>query len=101
MPPVKYLEAGARLFNDGQYPLAAKYLQAAQMYRDQLTDAERTVLDAYLKEMLQIPAQGGSGPATPAPAPAPSAPAPAPSEPTPSPAPAPSEPSALTPAPSP
>ena len=50
MPPIKYLEAGAKLYNNGQYPLAAKYLAAAQMYRDQLTASEQTVLDAYLSE---------------------------------------------------
>jgi type II secretory pathway component GspD/PulD (secretin) len=50
VPPIKYLEAGAKLFNNGQYPLAAKYLAAAQMYRDQLTESEQTVLDAYLSE---------------------------------------------------
>ena len=33
VPPVKYLEAGARLFNSGQFTLAAKYLDAAKMYR--------------------------------------------------------------------
>src|SRR6185437_13944140 len=46
--PVKYLEAGAKLFNNGQYDLAAKYINAAQLYRDQLSASERTVLDAYL-----------------------------------------------------
>src|SRR5947209_498770 len=37
VPPVKYLEAGAKLFNGGQYDLAAKYIGAAQSYRDQLS----------------------------------------------------------------
>src|SRR5579883_2292999 len=54
--PVKYLEAGARLFNSGQYALAAKYLNAAQTYRDQLKTSEQTVLDAYLKEMSRASA---------------------------------------------
>ena len=56
VPPVKYLEAGASLFNSGQYGLASKYIKAAQMYRDQLTESEQTVLDAYLKEIAKVPA---------------------------------------------
>src|SRR4051794_24152368 len=56
--PIKYLEAGAKLFNNGQYPLAAKYLSAAQMYRDQLKASEQTVLDAYLSEMAKVPGEG-------------------------------------------
>ncbi len=64
--PVKYLEAGARLFNNGQYDLAAKYIAAAQSYRDQLSASEQTVLDAYVREMSK---STGNGPA-PAPAPA-------------------------------
>src|SRR5438105_3972337 len=48
VPPIKYLEAGAKLFNNAQYPLAAKYLAAAQMYRDQLGASEQAVLEAYL-----------------------------------------------------
>ncbi len=74
VPPVEYLKAGARLFNDGLYPKAAQYLQAAQMYRDQLTGAERTVLDAYLKEMTDNADAAPPG-ASAAPAPAPAAPA--------------------------
>ena len=39
-PPIKYLEAGARLFNSAvdsaQLDLATKYLQAAATFRDQL-----------------------------------------------------------------
>ena len=31
VPPIKYLEAGARLFNSGNFELAAKYLDAAQI----------------------------------------------------------------------
>ena len=49
-PPVaprKYLDTGARLFNKGRYELAAKYLEAAQLYRDRLTSNERIVLDLY------------------------------------------------------
>ena len=56
MPPIKYLEAGARLFNSGNFELAAKYLDAAQMYRDQLQQDEQTTLDAYLKELSQVQA---------------------------------------------
>src|SRR5262245_54931065 len=44
VPPIKYLEAGARLFNSGQFEMAAKYLDAAQMYRDQLQDDEQASL---------------------------------------------------------
>lgn len=49
-PPVaprKYLDTGAHLFNKGRYELAAKYLEAAQLYRDRLTSNERIVLDLY------------------------------------------------------
>jgi len=56
VPPVKYLEAGARLFNGGQYDTAAKYINAAQAYRDQLSPSEQTVLDAYLRELAKTPA---------------------------------------------
>ena len=51
MPPIKYLEAGSRLFNSGQIDLAAKYINAAQMYRDQLQADEQTMLDAYLRNL--------------------------------------------------
>jgi type II secretory pathway component GspD/PulD (secretin) len=74
VPPVKYLEAGARLFNSGQYDLAAKYISAAQTYRDQLSASEQTVLDAYLREMAKAPAEPSPAlaaqPQPPAPAPA-------------------------------
>ena len=53
VPPVKYLEAGAKLFNSGQLELAAKYLRAARMYRDQLTAGEQTILDTYFQEMAR------------------------------------------------
>ena len=56
VPPIKYLEAGARLFNSGNFELAAKYLDAAQMYRDQLQHDEQTTLDAYLKELSKVQA---------------------------------------------
>jgi len=76
VPPVKYLEAGARLFNSGQYDLAAKYINAAQAYRDQLTKNERLVLDAYLTEMAKSAPSAAAPAAAPAaqPAPAPAAP---------------------------
>ena len=54
VPPIKYLEAGSRLFNSGNFELAAKYLDAAQMYRDQLQQDEQTMLDAYLKELSKV-----------------------------------------------
>ena len=59
-PPIKYLEAGARLFNSAengvwssQLDLASKYLQAADTYRDQLQPDEQATLDAYLKELAK------------------------------------------------
>ena len=64
MPPIKYLEAGARLFNSGNFELAAKYLDAAQMYRDQLQQDEQTTLDAYLKELSQVQASAAGGSST-------------------------------------
>ena len=74
VPPIRYLEAGSRLFNSGNFDLAAKYLDAAQMYRDQLQPDEQTKLDAYLTEMAKVrastsvasPATGTVAPATPA-----------------------------------
>src|SRR5208337_4596884 len=78
VPPIKYLEAGSRLFNSGNFELAAKYLNAAQMYRDQLQQDEQTMLDAYLKELSKVRAStaagstatDGAGPATTGAAPA-------------------------------
>ncbi len=71
VPPIRYLEAGSRLFNSGNFELAAKYLDAAQMYRDQLQQDEQTTLDAYVKELAKVraatagpaPATGGAAPA--------------------------------------
>ena len=78
VPPIRYLEAGSRLFNSGNFELAAKYLEAAQMYRDQLQQGEQTTLDAYLKELSKVraaiasglTATDGAGPATTAASPA-------------------------------
>lgn len=67
VPPVRYLEAGARLFNNGQFSLASKYLSAASSYRDQLSVSEQTVLDAYLKELAKAPADAAVAPANAAP----------------------------------
>ena len=61
VPPIKYLEAGSRLFNSGNFELAAKYLDAAQMYRDQLQQDEQTMLDAYLKELSKVRASTAAG----------------------------------------
>src|SRR5271166_391002 len=61
VPPIKYLEAGSRLFNSGNFELAAKYLNAAQMYRDQLQQDEQTMLDAYLKELSKVRALTAAG----------------------------------------
>ncbi len=70
-PPIKYLEAGSRLFNsatDGdkdQIEKAAKYLQAANLYRDQLQPDEQQLLDEYLKELGKARAQMAAPPAGP------------------------------------
>ena len=61
MPPIRYLEAGSRLFNSGNFELAAKYLAAAQMYRDQLQQDEQTMLDAYCKELSKVRASIAAG----------------------------------------
>ena len=61
VPPIKYLEAGSRLFNSGNFELGAKYLDAAQMYRDQLQQDEQTMLDAYLKELSKVRASTAAG----------------------------------------
>ncbi|WP_406699819.1 type II secretory pathway, component PulD [Singulisphaera sp. Ch08] len=55
------------MFNSGQYALATQYLTAAQSYRDQLSVSERTVLDAYLKELSRVPADSAVAPAGTAP----------------------------------
>ena len=78
-PPIKYLEAGARLFNSAdrnnsaetgvQLDLAAKYLQAAATYRDQLQPDEQATLDAYLKELANAKAILASRAAAPSAAP--------------------------------
>jgi len=47
VPPRKYLETGAKLFNKGRYELASKYFEAAELYRDRLTAPEQIVLDTY------------------------------------------------------
>src|SRR5208283_4103876 len=71
VPPIRYLEAGSRLFNSGNFDLAAKYLDAAQLYRDQLQPDEQTTLDAYLKEMSKVRTATAAGStATDAPRPA-------------------------------
>jgi tetratricopeptide (TPR) repeat protein len=46
-PPIQYLKAGILFFNTGKYEQAGKYLEAANRFRDQLTDKERVVLDVY------------------------------------------------------
>ena len=61
VPPIKYLEAGSRLFNSGNFELAAEYLNAAQMYRDQLQQDVQTMLDAYLKELSKVRASTAAG----------------------------------------
>jgi hypothetical protein len=70
-PPRKYLEAGANLYNKGRYELASRYLLAAHIYRDRLSNSERIVLDVY-REKLDHYLRTAS--AAPAQAPASSAP---------------------------
>ena len=60
-PPVEYLRAGAMLFNNGQYDLAAKYLKAAHDYRDELTEAEQARLDEYFQAMDVVNGPGRPG----------------------------------------
>ena len=66
-PPIKYLEAGAALFNaaqsSAQIELASKYLEAANSYRDQLQPEEQATLDEYLKELAKAKAILGASPA--------------------------------------
>ncbi|WP_169976121.1 type II secretory pathway, component PulD [Tautonia rosea] len=74
VPPVEYLRAGANLFNQGDYDLAAQYLKAAHDYRDGLSESERSRLDEYLQAMDSLatkpaPASGLAAAPTPAPAP--------------------------------
>ena len=57
-PPIKYLEAGAKLFNPGEFELASKYLEAANRYRDQLQPDEQKMLDAYLAELAKVQQAG-------------------------------------------
>jgi len=70
VPPIKYLEAGARLYNSAQdseqLKLASKYLEAANMYRDQLQADERSTLDAYLTELAKAKAEIAAGSTAPA-----------------------------------
>lgn len=51
--PIKYLEAGASLFNKKHYDLASKYLAAAHAYRDRLTENQRVVLEVYQEKLDQ------------------------------------------------
>jgi hypothetical protein len=53
VPPIEYLRAGAKLFNQGKYELAGKYLEAAYRYRDRLSRNEQIVLDVYLDELVK------------------------------------------------
>jgi hypothetical protein len=72
VPPIKYLEAGARLWNSAQdskdYAKAAQYLDAANRYRDMLQPDEQATLDEYLKELAKSKAAPSSAPAAVAPA---------------------------------
>lgn len=51
VPPKTYLVTGARLFNQRRFDLAAKYLRAAEMFRDRLTPNEQVVLDVYREQL--------------------------------------------------
>ena len=78
-PAIKYLEAGARLFNDRNFAMASKYLEAANRYRSDLREDEQKTLDAYLGELAKVKQEGLMAPsASSAPAAAPVAAAAAP-----------------------
>lgn len=47
-PPGEYVAAAAKLYKSGQQALAAKYLKAAQDYRDQLSAEDQASLDQLL-----------------------------------------------------
>ncbi len=55
VPPVEYVKAGAKLYNSGDKSTAAKYLKAAEDYRDMLSPEERTILDSYLVKLNGAP----------------------------------------------
>ena len=55
VPPVKYLEAGARLFNSGQYDLAAEVPQRR-------ADVSRPALGERADRARRLPARDGQGP---------------------------------------
>lgn len=55
VPPVEYVKAGAKLYNSGDKANAAKYLKAADDYRDMLSPEEQTVLDSYLSRIDGAP----------------------------------------------
>src|SRR5208282_5168968 len=61
VPPSRYLEPGSRPLNRLDYELGAKYLDAAQMYRDQLQQDDQTMLDAYLNELSKVRALTTAG----------------------------------------
>lgn len=66
VPPLQYLETGAKLFNKGTYDLAEKYLGAAKLYRDRLKANEQVVLDVYLQQLEEyhhLKSTGGTLPA--------------------------------------
>ena len=65
-PPIKYLEAGAKLFNTQEFDKASKYLEAANRYRDSSTRTMQKMLDAYLGELAKVQQAGMTlgGPAT-------------------------------------
>src|SRR5262249_37313463 len=101
-PPIKYLEAGAKLFNNAQFDLASKYLGAANQYRDQLSAEEQGTLEAYLSELAKVQASQATAAAAAGPGDAAAdsvAPSPTPAAATATPAPAPTP--AQAPAPTP
>ncbi len=69
-PPRKYLDAGAKLFNEGRYETAGKYLAAAHAYRQQLSTNEQIALDVYREKlanyMLALKEAQANAPAEPA-----------------------------------
>ncbi len=60
---VRYLEAGAPVVQQWSICFGQSVPDRAQSYRDQLSVSEKTVLDAYLKELARVPADSAVAPA--------------------------------------
>jgi type II secretory pathway component GspD/PulD (secretin) len=82
-PPGEYVKAGAKLYQTGQYALAAKYFKAADDYRDMLSAEDQATLDRYKGQMSQAAAPAPTDPAATQATASPAAAAPAPAAPMP------------------